>query len=309
MNNRLLRNLGITSAALGAGAAAVWTGELYKYTFCRDIGLFKYLPPKKTHEQDYYDHRDSTAQKMREDKSCLEMSIVNADGETLRGFYYPCGDRPGKKLLFMIHGYRSEHAETAGMYLDFYRERGFDLFCCDHAGHGISDGGKIGWDVTESRDCLKWLDHLIALCGEDVQIVLHGFSMGGATVLKMSDRCPGQVKFIISDSGYSDVERLLRVSLKRMYTPLRLVNCVVGGYDMNESDVRAHLLRTDKPILFIHGRLDPTVPFYMGEELYALCPTEKDCLFTDDAKHIETMHLHPQEYAEKVDKFVEMFIS
>ena len=72
--------------------------------------------------------------------------------------------------------------------------------------------------------------------------------------------------------------------------------------------VRENLKRTDKPVLFFHGTEDRTVPFYMGEELYKLCPTEKDCLFVPGARHVESMHVDPEGYAEKLDGFIKRYI-
>ena len=48
MKSKTTRALGIGSAALAL--SSLFTGELYKYTFCRDIGLFKLLPERKKHD-------------------------------------------------------------------------------------------------------------------------------------------------------------------------------------------------------------------------------------------------------------------
>ena len=157
MKTKTTKALGIGSAALAL--SSLFTGELYKYTFCRDIGLFKLLPERKKHDEGYYALRDGTAQRLRETK-CILRSIINADGQTLRGFYYPCGEKPGKKVAFIVHGYRSEHAETAGMLREYYHSRGFDIFAPDNTASGMSGGGVFGYDVLESADCLKWLDFL-----------------------------------------------------------------------------------------------------------------------------------------------------
>ena len=50
------------------------------------------------------------------------------------------------------------------------------------------------------------------------------------------------------------------------------------------------------------------MPFHMGEELYKLCPTEKDCLFVPGARHVESMHVDPEGYAEKLDGFIKRYI-
>ena len=74
------------------------------------------------------------------------------------------------------------------MFLDYYRSRGIDIFAPDNTAAGESEGHLIGFDVYESQDCLDWIDFLRHKFGEDVQIILHGFSMGGATVLKIWTR-------------------------------------------------------------------------------------------------------------------------
>ena len=299
------KGLIVSAAALGtlAGAAAVFTGELYRYTFCR--GGSKLLAPfldKRGHEEDYYQKRDDAAARLRERPS-ERMEIRSARGERLRGWYLPLGGE-GKRIAFLIHGYRSEHAETAGLYLDYYASRGFDLFCCDHAAHGESEGKLIGFDSFECEDCLRWIDALRARFGEEVELVLHGFSMGAATVLQMSGRCPKQVRFLVADCGYASGEEQLRASLGPLYPPMRALNRLIAGYDLRQTDVRASLDASDKPILFVHGREDPTVPFHNSEALYERYRGPKDCLFVDGAKHVESMYVDPAGYAEKLDGMI-----
>lgn len=299
------KGLIVSAAALGTlvGAAAVFTGELYRYTFCR--GGSKLLAPfldKRGHEEDYYQKRDDAAARLRERPS-ERMEILSARGARLRGWYLPLSGE-GKRIAFLIHGYRSEHAETAGLYLDYYASRGFDLFCCDHAAHGESEGKLIGFDSFECEDCLRWIDALRARFGEEVELVLHGFSMGAATVLQMSGRCPKQVRFLVADCGYASGEEQLRASLGPLYPPMRALNRLIAGYDLRQTDVRASLDASDKPILFVHGREDPTVPFANSEELYARYRGPKDCLFVDGARHVESMYVDPAGYAQKLDGMI-----
>ena len=298
---------GAAGAALFLGALGL--GELYRYTFCREYSrLSGALLDKRNHADAYYAHRDGAAAALRY-RTRREYTLESARGEKLRGYLYPAPQGGGKRMAFIVHGYRSEHAETAGMYYDYYASRGFDLFCCDNVASGGSEGDTIGYDFFESADTLRWLDFVAEEFGEDVQIALHGFSMGGATVLSISDRVPEQVKFIVSDSAFTTAEDILRPALGPLYAPLCLICRAVAGYDLSETDVRPHLRSAKVPILFVHGRQDPSVPFAMGEELYGLCPTEKDCLFVDEARHVECMHVAPEAYAAKLDAFIEKYLT
>ncbi len=294
--------------AAAVGAASVLTAELYRYTFCRKGSrLLAPFLDKKGHEPDYYLRRDAAAQRLRERKS-ERMEISSARGEKLRGWYFPLGGE-GKRIAFLIHGYRSEHAEAAGLYLDYYASRGFDLFCCDHTAHGESEGRLIGFDVYECEDCLRWVDTLIRRFGPDTRLVLHGFSMGAATVMKMSSRCPEQVRFLVADCGYVSAEEQLRASFGRFYGVMCALNRRLAGYDLSETDVRPSLMASDKPILFVHGRDDTSVPFFNGAQLYKLYQGPKDCLFVDGARHVESMYVAPALYARKLDGMSKAYLA
>ena len=292
------------SAAIPLYAAA----DIYRYTFLRRRSrLSAALLDKKTHAEDYYLRRDDAAEKLR-GQMHLCYTIRSERGETLQGFYFPCGAKFSGKIAFIVHGYHSEHAETAGMFREYYHSRGFDIFAPDNTASGMSGGEVFGYDVLESADCLKWLDFLKAEFGGDIRVVMHGFSLGGATVLKMSDRVPDIVKFTVSDSGFIDAREILKRRLGPLYRPMYALNKLVGGYDLDDSDVSENVRRSTQPMLIVHGREDPTVPFSMAPRIYELCNADKDFLYTDGAKHIETMHIAPEAYAEKLDGFIKRYI-
>ena len=294
-------------AVLTALTAGALLEEAYAYVFCRrGSKLLSRVLDTRGHGQDYYTQRDTTAAALRE-RAQEQWTIRSARGETLRGFYIP-GAGEGRRVAFLVHGYRSEHAETAGMYYDFYAKRGFDLFCCDHTAHGESEGRFIGFSVLEAEDCLQWIDTLLARLGADVEIVLHGFSMGAATVLRMSDRLPPQVRFVIEDSGFSSAEVQLRGQLGPLYPVMRRLNSRIAKYDVADGDTRPALKRATVPILFVHGLEDKTVPYKNGPALYEMYEGEKACLFVPGAKHIESMFVDPGAYAAAVDGMISQYL-
>lgn len=277
--------------------------ELYRYVFCRKSSvLFARLFDTKGHEENYYHVRDEAADKLKK-RYHEEYTMKSERGEELKGFYYPFGAK-GKKIAFIIHGYRSDHTDTAGMYYEYYKKRGIDVFCCDHTASGESQGNYIGFDIFETRDCLKWIDFLKERFGEDVQILLHGFSMGGATVMQMSSFCPANVKFIIEDSGYENAKASLDHQVGILYQPLRWINKIFARYDLDDSDVVKSLEKSKIPMLFVHGKDDKLVPFENGPKLYEMYKGEKDCFFPSNTRHIESMYTSPELYAEKIDRFI-----
>ena len=283
------------------------TEEMYRYVFrSRPSALFNMFYVPRGHEDNYYIVRDEK-KAVFEKAYNEEFEIKGHKGETLKGFYYPLGSE-GKKIVFVVHGYRSEHNETAGMLYEFYKSQGIDMFCCDHTAHGKSEGKYIGFDMFETEDCLKWVEFLVNKFGEDTEIFLHGFSMGGATVMKMSSYCPPNVKFIIEDSGFKNAFSSLDHQVGPMYEPLRLINRICAGYDLNDSDVTESLLKSEIPMLFVHGRDDKLVPFANGPELYSMYRGEKDFFFPEGTRHIESIYTEPEVYAEKIKEFMVKYL-
>lgn len=293
-------------AAAALPAAAVL--DVYNFIFARKRPpLLNALLDKKMHAPEYYVWRDKRADELRQQVH-LCYTIRSGRGDVLQGNYFPCGAKFSKKIAFIVHGYHSEHAETAGMLLRFYHSRGFDVFAPDNTASGLSGGKWFGYDVFESADCLSWLGFLEREFGGDVQVVMHGFSLGGATVMKMSDRVPAIVKFTVEDSGFTDARPILRSQLGPAYGLIAALNRRIAGYDLADTDVSENIKRSSQPMLFVHGKDDPTVPFENAPRAFELCRNDKDFLFTSGTRHIETMFTHPDEYAEKLDGFIAKYI-
>ena len=282
--------------------------EFYRYMICRNSSrLFEKLFDSKGHEPEYYIYREKGKEKMESLEQDV-FTIQSARGQNLKGFYYSNGSR-GKVIAFCVHGYRSDHADTGGICYDYYKSRGIDFFCCDHTAHGQSEGHFIGFDVLESEDCLLWLNFLIKKFGPDVQIILHGFSMGGATVMQMSSRCPKNVKFIVEDSGFSNARASLAHQIGPLYQSLWFLNRIIAGYNLDKSDVRVSLAQSRLPILFVHGQDDKLVPYEIGPMLYEDYEGPKDCFFPENTRHIESMYTQPEAYAAKLDEFCKKYLA
>lgn len=281
--------------------------DIYRFVFWRSRSrLSTLLLDKKGHAEDYYVRRDSAADRLRE-KMHVRYTISSDRGETLQGFYYPAGKKPGKKLVFIVHGYHSEHAETAGMFYDLYHSRGFDIFTCDNTASGESGGKFFGYGLFESADCLKWFPELKNRLG-DVSVVLHGFSLGAASVLMVSDRVPDNVAFIVADSGFIDASEILKKQLGPLYGLMRRLNRRIAGYDPQTAEVRKHIVSARCPVLIAHGEDDSTVPFSMAPRIFELLPQPKDKLFSPGVRHIETSWRCMGAYAKKLDAFIKDYI-
>ena len=213
------------------------------------------------------------------------------DGLKLHAAYFPPikEDATGKKrVVICFHGYTSASLQ------DFT--------------------GLTGFGCVDRKDALKWIDWVIEHCGADVEILLHGISMGGATVLMASGmELPPQVKGIISDCGFTSPKEVFTHVLKTMYhlpsfpvmQGANLVNRKLAGYGMDECNASREVAKAKVPILFIHGEKDTFVPVWMCRKMYESCASKKKMLIVEGAAHGESYYKNTKQYEQALDEFLQ----
>lgn len=243
-------------------------------------------------------------------------TILSEDGLKLVGYYLPA-KVPTAKTVLLAHGYVS-NAKEMGDFARFYFEKlGYNVLMPDARGHGASEGDYIGFGWHERRDYLSWIRWATNHIGEDVQIVLHGISMGAATVMMVSgEELPKQVKAIVEDCGYTTVNEELSYQLKRMYHlpafPLMSLTSIItnfkAGYLFSEASALKQVKKNITPMLFIHGGEDTFVPTEMVYRLYDACNADKELLIVEGAGHGLAYTTDPEDYEKKTMEFLNQYI-
>lgn len=240
-----------------------------------------------------------------------DVSIETRDGLTLQGHYFPEGNE--KKVALCLHGYTSESMKDNLAISGYYLSRGYSLLLVDARAHGESEGTYIGFGCLDRQDAMGWLDWIIERCGGDVEILLHGTSMGGATALMMSGlTLPPQVKGIVSDCGFTSPKEVFTHALHSMYhlpafpviPAADLINRRLAGYGMDECNAAREVRKATVPILMIHGSADTFVPASMCDEIYENIASPKRKLIVEGAAHAESYYKDTESYEKALDEFI-----
>ncbi len=240
-----------------------------------------------------------------------DVFCVSEDGLQLHATYFPYGDR--RKIVICFHGYTSQGMSDYVGLSDYYRRQGFSMLLVDERAHGDSEGEYIGFGCLDRIDALMWIDWVLQQCGEETQILLHGTSMGGATVLMSSGLAlPEQVKGIISDCGFTSAKEVFTHVLHSMYHlpafPMiqiaSLVNKKKAGYGLDECNAAKEVQKAEVPILLIHGDADTFVPCSMCEKIYENCASDKKMLIVKGAAHAESYYKDMEAYENALDDFI-----
>jgi hypothetical protein len=217
-----------------------------------------------------------------------------------------------QQAVILAHGFRNT-GEDMGKLTQFYYDRGFDILLPDARGHGESEGDYIGYGWHDRLDYLDWVD----LLKEDFDaesIILHGNSMGAATVLMTSgEELPVEVKGIIADSGYSTVKEELAHQMGHLYGlpsfPLLEVTSVItkirAGYTLGEASAVEQVKGNELPLFIIHGEDDDLVPTDMAHEIYDAAGGEKELWIVPDTGHVKAMDNFTGEFLDRLGEFVD----
>ena len=235
------------------------------------------------------------------------------DGLVLKGYFLPA-EKPSDKLAVLVHGYTATGPGEFGGFIRFYHEElGYNILLPDHRAHGRSGGKRIGFAALEWQDILDWTDIYAKRLGPDTEVVLHGISMGGATVMQCNaNNPPAYVKCIVEDCGYTNGYEMMWLAARRdlhlnippiMWACAMWFRLFTGKSLRRDSDPYGNIDRFARPTLFVHGAEDPFVPTEMGERCYAAATVEKDLLLVPGAAHAMAYYIGKEEYEAKMKEW------
>lgn len=240
-----------------------------------------------------------------------DAQITSEDGLALKGDVF-WTDRTGHRWLIAVHGYTGKRTDMLNI-ASFYGEKGYNVLTPDMRSHGESEGTYIGMGWLDRLDILRWIDYLTEL-DPQAEIILHGVSMGGATVMMVSgEELPGNVKGIVEDCGYTSVWDIFADELSYLFHlpsfPLLYaadgIAYLRAGYEFKTASAAEQVKKSGTPTLFIHGSEDTFVHTDMVYEVYDACAAPKDILVVEGAGHGEAYCMDPEAYFEKVFTFIE----
>lgn len=242
-----------------------------------------------------------------------EWTIAADDGTRLCAGFWPA-DAPTGKTVLAIHGYRCSGTKEYGLFAKFYHSLGYNLLLPDNRAHGASGGGYVGFGWLDAADCIAWAREAARRI-PDCSILLHGISMGSATVLMAAgqDGLPPWIKGVVADCGYSSAWDQFIWQMKQMFhlppfPILHLASLICrlrAGYWFGQANTLAWVKHIRVPVQFIHGGADTYVPTAMVQPLYEACPAQKFLCLVPGAPHAASYSTDPKLYENTVKNFVQ----
>jgi uncharacterized protein len=238
-----------------------------------------------------------------------EVAFRSTDGIPLKAWWIGRGGSSRAALL--VHGFGGDKSdphivETARVY---HRE-GFNVLMLDLRANGESEGERVTLGYQEVRDVRAALSWLEGRGFDPPSVVLHGWSMGGATVVRAA---PGTgVAAVVEEAGYADLPPLLREQLPEasglpaFFNPgmflMGKVFLDIDPWAVRPREEARRLSEEGVPFMIIHSRDDDAIPFEHAESFAAAYP---DAVFWElqGYDHVAA-YTHP-EYRERLVSFLD----
>lgn len=246
-----------------------------------------------------------------------EWSLRSKDGLKLVATHFSPNE-PSDRWVIIAHGYGCNQDNSYYLATN-YLMMGWHVLTPDLRASGHSEGKYLSLGYRESGDMVEWARQ-VATRYPQAHILLHGVSMGAATVMLASDNddLPAQVVACVEDSGYTSAFDLLAVRMEESFglPAFPAMNLLdwrcreVAGFSLQQAVPAAAVKHAKVPMMFIHGTGDTLVPYAMAEELFrqAVAP-QKELLLIEGAGHAASSQKEQERYFRTISDFVEPYVS
>lgn len=263
---------------------------------------------------EYNDENLNDAQKWLEEKSNYSDKYIESYDKLQLHSYVVTQN--SNKWAIVVHGYGGSGKLMSDKSKYFY-DMGYNVLIPDLRGHGKSEGDYIGMGWKDRLDIISWINFIIKE-NPNAEIVLHGTSMGAATVLMTSgENLPSNVKAIVADCAYTSawdefsyqLETYLKVPSSYILNVTNMVTKLKAGYSLKEASALECVKKATVPILFIHGDKDKFVPYSMMDKLYDATSSPKEKLTIDGGEHANSDLVSPFLYWLTVEDFLNQYVT
>ncbi|MCQ2289530.1 MAG: alpha/beta hydrolase [Muribaculaceae bacterium] len=253
---------------------------------------------------------------IRNNEVIHDTTITLADG-TQRHGYYLAADKPSTHTAVLVHGYKDCALSMLNIGYMYHNDLGYNIILPDLWAHGESTGDYIGMGWNERNEVIQWAKVAQHMWRGNT-MVLHGVSMGAATVMNASgETLPPYVKAVIEDCGYTSTwdefshqlnEQFGLPAFPLLYTTSLLCKANYG-WSFGEASPLEQVKKCKVPMLFIHGDKDDFVPTAMVNELYEAYPgPNKQLWLAPGSDHAMAYSDHPREYTRLVREFTDKWV-
>ena len=253
------------------------------------------MPGKPLNRLFYFPTRDQPATPAKWGYQFKEVEIISKDGTKLHGWWIYSKVKPVLGTVVFSHG----NAGSIGHHLGFVMwlaSAGYEVLMYDYRGYGKSQGKpeRAGM-VQDVRAALEFAGLQRSIRKQPV--ISYGHSLGGAkSVAAIAGGKTDHLRVVVTDAAFASYREMAMIIGGRLAANL-------VSDELSPVDQIAKI--SPLPLLIVHGKKDPVVPFAQGEKLFKAAEKPKTLFEVKEGNHGDSLWRDEGAYRKKMLKWLE----
>ncbi len=221
-----------------------------------------------------------------------------ATGSKIERFHgwWIAADSPKAITLLYLHG-KGANGGAVNQAAHFHR-LGYSILLIDYRGYGLSEGGFPTESQVDEDAETAWNYLVRERRISPKQIVVYGYSLGGAIAIDLAVKHP-EARALIVQSSFTSMADMAKYQGYFWWVPINLL--------LNQRfDSIAKVKFLKIPVLFIHGAADDFVPTKMSQALYNAASQPKQLLLVPQTGHNDgEARFNTPKHFQSVQRFIQ----
>lgn len=237
------------------------------------------------------------------------LSIPAGEGKQLDAWLLHT-DSLKQGLVIGFHGYMDEKSSMLDR-AEVLLKMGYDVLLVNFMGAGNSYGSQTTMGYLEAENVVASHRYAIEELGEE-NIVLLGFSMGAAAIMRAQSEHDLLVEAIILEAPYGTFTETVSARLRHYNVPSFPVCDIftfwfgkLNGFDGFDANPQNYGKDIHVPVLLMSGGRDQNIPVKETETIFnMLASKHKEMKIFDESQHESYLKKYPHEWGKTVEKYL-----
>ena len=216
------------------------------------------------------------------------------------------------RVVITVHGNEANRDDPTIGTLDIAAaliDHGYNVLMFDLRGCGESEGGMVSGGYHEKKDVLGAVEYVRKRGFSNIGVI--GFSLGSVSTLLAAAETK-DIDAIVADSSYADLNDIMGPEFSKrtkapqiLLKPMLFMIKVMFGVDFSAiRPIDCVPEINPRPIFFIHGEEDDTIPVEHAERLYHAVENPLNRLWiVPNTNHVRAYTTNSEEYIINVTEF------
>ncbi len=203
-------------------------------------------------------------------------------GQEVHGWYFSSKQKPKAVIVFFHGNGQNRSAHIIDVY--WLIKEGYDLFAIEYPGYGETDGSPTPENTVEAgHAALRY----VAQRQPKLPMVVYGQSLGGAvalrSVLDLKNEIP--IQLVVVSSTFLSYENVGQAMLKRSWFTWLFQLLPKAIFDDKYAPGDRIKELAPIPLLVMHDKEDPVVPYSQGVDLFNKAAEPKEMWELEGRNH------------------------